>query len=48
MKRLCVKDEEILWKDEDEMHTSLGDVLTTSVNLYKDLQLTYYNNNIIK
>ena len=50
IKRLCAKDEEILHDDDDkeETCTNLGDVLTASFDLYKDLQLTYCSNNIVK
>ena len=49
IKRLCAKDEEILHNDDkEETCTSLGDVLTASFNSYRDLQLTYCSNNIVK
>ena len=49
IKRLSTKDEEILHNDDrEETYTSLGDVLTASFNLYKDLQLTYSSNNIVE
>lgn len=46
---LRVKDEEILYNsDEEDICTNLGEVFTASFDLYKDLQLTYHNNNVVK
>ena len=44
VKTLCVKNEEVFYKGQDEIHTNLGDILTSSFNSYKDLQLTYCSN----
>jgi len=43
LKKLSVKDEEILHTNQGETRTKLGDALTSSSDLYKTLQLTYYN-----
>ena len=48
LRKLCVKDEEILYTDQEEMCTSLGDALTSSSDLYKTLQLTYCNKSTLK
>ena len=48
LKKLCVKEEEILNTDQEETRTNLGDALTTSSDLYKTLQLTYYNKGTLK
>ena len=44
VRTLCAKNEEVFYKDQDEIHTNLGDTLTSSFNSYKDLQLTYCSN----
>jgi len=41
--RLHVDDEVLHQNDHEETQTNLGDELTTSLNLYKDLQLKYTN-----
>jgi len=41
--RLHVDDEVIHQNDHEETQTNLGDELSTSINLYKDLQITYSN-----
>ena len=41
--RLHVDDEVLYQNDHEETQTNLGDEISTSLNLYKDLQLTYSN-----
>ena len=41
--RLHVDDEVIHQNDHEETQTNLGDELSASINLYKDLQITYSN-----
>ena len=42
--RLHVDDEVLHQNDHEETQTNLGDELSASFSLYKDLQLTYSNN----